>query len=87
MHTDVTSLDAPDDVIFITFIVELHHLLVKIKSRLRVVVHVEIDLVAYRSGNIHLYFFIEIEHGIRAHPFRQGRIIQFVGFYSENQFC
>ena len=74
-HAHVTGLDVLDDLVFLALVSQFQILAVEIKSRSRVIRHVEAHLVTYRSGDIGLNLLIKIKVGLASLRHHQSGVI------------
>ena len=74
-HGHITGLQGLDNIILLSFEVQLQVLLVKAERGLRVVTHIEVQLLTYFTIHAELYLLIEVKDIIVSRALCQGWVV------------
>ena len=77
-HAHITRLKVLDDLIFLSLVSEFQVLVVKLKCRIGVVSHVELHLVAHRSGYRSLNLLVKVKVGLSTGRHHECRVVGLV---------
>ena len=71
----VTGFNEFDNLVFLAVVLQLHHLRVKVEGSLRIVVQVQVDLVAHLTVHAQVNFLVEVEAYSLTARGSQGRVV------------
>ena len=86
LHAHITGLYVFDNIVFLAFVSQFHHLLVEFERRFGVVIHSEVHFVAHRAVYVHLNFHIELWYKVRSLTFGKCRVFHTVVLHAQNNF-
>ena len=86
VHRHITRLYRLNNIILFSLEIQFQVLLIKTKRRLRIIVHIEVQLIAHLAIHTQLNLLIKIEYVIIARTLCQRRIIHILMLKTKQQF-